>query len=77
MQQATYWFNNAKWEEEKRQKAVKDQEESLAMSQAKRTIRDLQSKVEDLTERLSSMEKAHMNVAREVTALQRVVLDKD
>jgi peptidoglycan hydrolase CwlO-like protein len=66
MQQATCWFNIAKWEEEKREKAAK-------ASQIETEVQELRNQVGDLTDKLDTTERAHSKLVREVTTLQRAV----
>ncbi|KAJ5214752.1 hypothetical protein N7449_001921 [Penicillium cf. viridicatum] len=68
VQEATYWFNSAKWDEEKKEKAEKAKSNS--------GMRELQVKNETLTKRIETLERVYPKVAREVTALQRAVLEK-
>jgi predicted nucleic acid-binding Zn-ribbon protein len=66
MQQATCWFNIAKWEEGKREKAAK-------ASQIETEVQELRDQVGDLTDKLDTTERAHSKLVREVTTLQRAV----
>ncbi|KAJ5694346.1 hypothetical protein N7536_004758 [Penicillium majusculum] len=59
MQQATYWFNSAKWKEEKA---------------AKQTLRE---DIEALTWKIDALDMAYNEVLRDVTRLQKAILDKD
>ncbi|KAJ5479469.1 hypothetical protein N7530_004978 [Penicillium desertorum] len=52
MQQATCWFNIAKWEEEKKEKAAK-------ASQIETEVQELRDQVGDLTDKLDTTERAH------------------
>jgi hypothetical protein len=74
MQQATYWSNGAKWEEEKAQMARKALEDAAANT---RKTQELLTKVQGLTEKLEEVAEAQSKVARDIIMLQRVVLDED
>jgi hypothetical protein len=69
MQEATYWFNSAKWDEEKKEKAAR----AAAKEKSDSHMRALEVEYNASTERIEILEEANSTIAREVTALRRAV----
>ncbi|KAJ5608590.1 hypothetical protein N7537_005209 [Penicillium hordei] len=69
MQEATYWFNSAKWEEEKKEKAAR----AAAKEKSDSHMRALEVEYNASTERIEILEEANSTIAREATALRRAV----
>lgn len=76
MQEATYWFNSAKWDEEKKEKATEAVAKAVAKAQSNRYRHKQEVNNEILTKRIETLEKAYHTLGREVTALQRTVYGK-